>query len=161
MSLVTIGLKAFPKPSPITTPKLEALLLRTPRVALDLSRAVSLLVTWTFLILYFQNFHNVTVAISDSGSVVPGTYHPPLCTDLDIYDLRLRSVCVIRFVIVFTVIVFCFTECYLLMTGLACINSPLLTVVNELKKSKAVSLHAIEALGRRGDIAPTHSRPRH
>jgi hypothetical protein len=69
MSLVTIGLKAFPKPTPITTPKLEALLLKTPRVALDLSRAVSLLVTWTFLILYFQNCHNVTVTISDSGSV--------------------------------------------------------------------------------------------
>jgi hypothetical protein len=28
-------------------------------------------------------------------------------------------------------------------------------------KSKAVPLHAMEALGRRGGIAPTHSRPRH
>jgi hypothetical protein len=29
------------------------------------------------------------------------------------------------------------------------------------KKGKAVPLHAMEALGRRGGIAPTHSRPRH
>jgi hypothetical protein len=29
------------------------------------------------------------------------------------------------------------------------------------KKRKAVPLHAMEALGGRGDIAPTHSRPRH
>jgi hypothetical protein len=29
------------------------------------------------------------------------------------------------------------------------------------KKSKAVPLHAMEALGGRGSIAPTHSRPRH
>jgi hypothetical protein len=28
-------------------------------------------------------------------------------------------------------------------------------------KSKVVPLHAMEALGGRGDIAPTHSRPRH
>jgi hypothetical protein len=28
-------------------------------------------------------------------------------------------------------------------------------------KGKAVPLHAMEALGGRGDIAPTHSRPRH
>jgi hypothetical protein len=28
-------------------------------------------------------------------------------------------------------------------------------------KSKAVPLHAMEALGWRGNIAPTHSRPRH
>jgi hypothetical protein len=28
-------------------------------------------------------------------------------------------------------------------------------------KGKAVRLHAMEALGGRGDIAPTHSRPRH
>jgi hypothetical protein len=28
-------------------------------------------------------------------------------------------------------------------------------------KSKAVPLHAMEALGGRGGIAPTHSRPRH
>jgi hypothetical protein len=29
------------------------------------------------------------------------------------------------------------------------------------KKSKAVPLRAMKALGERGDIAPTHSRPRH
>jgi hypothetical protein len=29
------------------------------------------------------------------------------------------------------------------------------------KKGKAVPLHAMEALGGRGDIVPTHSRPRH
>jgi hypothetical protein len=29
------------------------------------------------------------------------------------------------------------------------------------KKSKAVPLHAMEAFGGRGGIAPTHSRPRH
>jgi len=29
------------------------------------------------------------------------------------------------------------------------------------KKSKAVPLHAMETLGGRGGIAPTHSRPRH
>jgi len=29
------------------------------------------------------------------------------------------------------------------------------------KKSKAVPLHAMEALGGRRGIAPTHSRPRH
>jgi hypothetical protein len=28
-------------------------------------------------------------------------------------------------------------------------------------KAKAVPLHATKALGSRGDIAPTHSRPRH
>jgi hypothetical protein len=28
-------------------------------------------------------------------------------------------------------------------------------------KAKAVPLHAMKALGERGDIAPTHSRPRH
>jgi hypothetical protein len=28
-------------------------------------------------------------------------------------------------------------------------------------KSKAVPLHAMEAVGGRGGIAPTHSRPRH
>jgi hypothetical protein len=28
-------------------------------------------------------------------------------------------------------------------------------------KGKAVPLHAMEALGGRGGIAPTHSRPRH
>jgi hypothetical protein len=31
----------------------------------------------------------------------------------------------------------------------------------DVLKSKAVPLHAMEALGGRGDIAPTHSRPRH
>jgi hypothetical protein len=30
-----------------------------------------------------------------------------------------------------------------------------------VKKGKAVPLHAMEALGGRGGIAPTHSRPRH
>jgi hypothetical protein len=30
-----------------------------------------------------------------------------------------------------------------------------------IKKSKAVPLHAMEALEGRGGIAPTHSRPRH
>jgi hypothetical protein len=30
-----------------------------------------------------------------------------------------------------------------------------------IKVKKAVPLHAMEALGGRGDIAPTHSRPRH
>jgi hypothetical protein len=29
------------------------------------------------------------------------------------------------------------------------------------KKSKAVPLHAMGALGGRGGVAPTHSRPRH
>jgi hypothetical protein len=29
------------------------------------------------------------------------------------------------------------------------------------KKGKAVPLHAMEALGGKGGIAPTHSRPRH
>jgi hypothetical protein len=31
----------------------------------------------------------------------------------------------------------------------------------EVKKSKVVPLHAMEVLGGRGDIAPTHSKPRH
>jgi hypothetical protein len=31
----------------------------------------------------------------------------------------------------------------------------------KINKSKAVPLHAMEALGGRGGIAPTHSRPRH
>jgi hypothetical protein len=33
--------------------------------------------------------------------------------------------------------------------------------VYEWVKSKAVPLHVMEALGGRGDTAPTHSRPRH
>jgi hypothetical protein len=33
--------------------------------------------------------------------------------------------------------------------------------VSQIVESKAVPLHAMEALGGRGDIAPTHSRPRH
>jgi hypothetical protein len=33
--------------------------------------------------------------------------------------------------------------------------------VTKQKKSKAVPLHAMEALGERGGIAPTHSRPQH
>jgi hypothetical protein len=32
---------------------------------------------------------------------------------------------------------------------------------SKVKKGKAVPLHAMEALGGRGGIAPTHSRPRH
>jgi hypothetical protein len=32
---------------------------------------------------------------------------------------------------------------------------------SQIKVSKAVPLHAMEALGGRGDIAPTHSIPRH
>jgi hypothetical protein len=39
-----------------------------------------------------------------------------------------------------------------------------LGALNELlycKKGKAVPLHAMEAFGGRGGIAPTHSRPRH
>jgi hypothetical protein len=32
---------------------------------------------------------------------------------------------------------------------------------SDTKKGKAVPLHAMEALGGRGGIAPTHSRPRH
>jgi hypothetical protein len=32
---------------------------------------------------------------------------------------------------------------------------------SKVKISKAVPLHAMEALGGRGGIAPTHSRPRH
>jgi hypothetical protein len=37
--------------------------------------------------------------------------------------------------------------------------SNLLCVLTD--KSKVVPLHAMEALGGRGGIAPTHSRPRH
>jgi hypothetical protein len=37
----------------------------------------------------------------------------------------------------------------------------ILFVSLKLKVSKAVPLHAMEALGGRGGIAPTHSRPRH
>jgi hypothetical protein len=38
-------------------------------------------------------------------------------------------------------------------------KSPFMRII--IKNSKAVSLHAMEALGGRGGIAPTHSRPRH
>jgi hypothetical protein len=39
---------------------------------------------------------------------------------------------------------------------------PLTVPVNDcIVKGKAVPLHAMEALGERGGIAPTHSRPRH
>jgi hypothetical protein len=31
----------------------------------------------------------------------------------------------------------------------------------ELFKAEAIPLHAMKALGGRGDIAPSHSRPRH
>jgi hypothetical protein len=34
-------------------------------------------------------------------------------------------------------------------------------LIIKVKKGKAVPLHAMEALGGRGGIAPTHSRPRH
>jgi hypothetical protein len=34
-------------------------------------------------------------------------------------------------------------------------------IFSEYVKGKAVPLHAMEALGGRGGIAPTHSRPRH
>jgi len=37
----------------------------------------------------------------------------------------------------------------------------LLLLTSNGKKVKAVPLHAMEALGGRGGIAPTHSRPRH
>jgi hypothetical protein len=35
------------------------------------------------------------------------------------------------------------------------------SVMGEFVQKKAVPLHAMETLGGRGDIAPTHSRPRH
>jgi hypothetical protein len=35
------------------------------------------------------------------------------------------------------------------------------TTNTEKAKAKAVPLHAMKALGGRGDIAPTHTRPRH
>jgi hypothetical protein len=41
--------------------------------------------------LVFANFHNVTVAISDFELVVPGTYHPPLCTDLNVLTSSSQS----------------------------------------------------------------------
>jgi hypothetical protein len=41
--------------------------------------------------LVFANFHNVTVAISDFELVVPDTYHPPLCTDLNILTSSSQS----------------------------------------------------------------------
>jgi hypothetical protein len=34
-------------------------------------------------------------------------------------------------------------------------------IIGNPDKGKAVPLHAMEALGGRGGIAPTHSRPRH
>jgi hypothetical protein len=37
----------------------------------------------------------------------------------------------------------------------------LIIVPFDEKSKKAVPLHAMEALGGRGGIAPTHSRPRH
>jgi hypothetical protein len=39
-------------------------------------------------------------------------------------------------------------------------NTCLLVDLQQKKKGKAVPLHALEALGGRGGIAPTHSRPR-
>jgi hypothetical protein len=41
--------------------------------------------------LVFESFHNVTVAISDFELVVRDTYHPPLCTDLNILTSSLQS----------------------------------------------------------------------
>jgi hypothetical protein len=35
--------------------------------------------------LVFANSNNITVAISDFELVVPDTYHPPLCTDLNVF----------------------------------------------------------------------------
>jgi hypothetical protein len=37
----------------------------------------------------------------------------------------------------------------------------IINLPNSIGKGKAVPLHAMEALGGRGGIAPTHSRPRH
>jgi hypothetical protein len=46
------------------------------------------------------------------------------------------------------------------------LNAPTFEILDlkcsiKYKKDKAVPLHAMEALGGRGGIAPTHSRPRH
>jgi hypothetical protein len=49
-------------------------------------------------------------------------------------------------------------DCVLSTVTLVKHNSALLKCK---KVSKAVPLHAMEALGGRGGIAPTHSRPRH
>jgi hypothetical protein len=46
-------------------------------------------------------------------------------------------------------------------TNIATILTLLLLKMEVKDKGKAVPLHALEALGGRGGIAPTHSRPRH
>jgi hypothetical protein len=48
---------------------------------------------------------------------------------------------------------------YILLCS-ACIYIYIYIYISKVK-SKAVPLHAMEALGGRGGIAPTHSRPRH
>jgi hypothetical protein len=40
-------------------------------------------------------------------------------------------------------------------------NNKFVQLLKYAKNSKAVPLHAMEALGGRGGIAPTHSQPRH
>jgi hypothetical protein len=45
--------------------------------------------------------------------------------------------------------------------SIAILNQLLQYIRNMPIKGKAVPLHAMEGLGRRGGIAPTHSRPRH
>jgi hypothetical protein len=44
-----------------------------------------------------------------------------------------------------------------------CVAATATITVNKISiaKAKAVPLHAMEALGGRGGIAPTHSQPRH
>jgi hypothetical protein len=80
-----------------------------------------------FLDLVFAHGYNVTVAISDFELVVPDTNVPPLCTDLDILTSSSQS---LRYsfrnhprgdyALLY--------EFFSLMTGLACISSPLLTL---------------------------------
>jgi hypothetical protein len=55
------------------------------------------------------------------------------------------------------------TSYWLLLQGGIVQSIPSTVAISDLLnvKSKAVPLHAMEALGRRGGIAPTHSRPRH
>jgi hypothetical protein len=45
--------------------------------------------------------------------------------------------------------------------GCVCVYIYIYIYIYIYKVSKAVPLHAMEALGGRGGIAPTHSRPRH
>jgi hypothetical protein len=54
------------------------------------------------------------------------------------------------------------TSVYIETTRRCASQKDLLLIIAAVKsKSKAVSLHAMEALGERGGIALTHSRPRH